>query len=314
MSEDIFETLEGILDSIDPDRSLDFLIQWFQTAKQYPEWFDAVTMRARLKLGLPLLQFQNNSAMPGEARAAYQEAVLEAARKTGDLFLADGNIPSAWRYLKATGDSVRVAEAMERLDFGENAEAVIEIALQQEVNPVRGLELILQHYGMCQALTTFGLYAGLKDRAQCITLLCRVLYNDLAKRVADVIEREEGTRPDSTNVLELIAGRGWLFGTYDSYVDTSHMISLLQYCPEVSETATLKLFHEFCEYGKRLSSTFQLKGQPPFEDIYTDVDHYVLTLANLEIETHLEYFRQKATEANPERVERSTGRRLSDFW
>lgn len=302
MPEDIFETLEGILDSNDPDRAIDFLIQRFRTAKKYAEWFDAVTMRARLKLGLPLVQFQSNSEIPGEARAAYEEAVLEAARKTGDLFLAEGNIPNAWRYLRATGDSDRVAEAMNRLDIRENVEAVIEIALQQEVNPLRGLELILQQYGMCQALTAFGLYTGQKDRAQCISLLSRMLHKDLVKRIGEAIEREEGARPDSTNLLELIAGRDWLFGEYSSYIDTSHLISLLQYCPEVSEPTTLKLFHEFCEYGKRLSSTFQLKGQPPFEDTYADVDHYVLALANVEIETHLEHFRQKATEADPERV------------
>ena len=85
---------------------------------------------------------------------------IEAARKTGDLFLAEGNIPSAWRYLKATGDLARVAEAMERLDICENVEAVIEIALHQEVNPVRGLELIVQRYGMCQALTRLACTLG----------------------------------------------------------------------------------------------------------------------------------------------------------
>lgn len=302
MSDDIFETLEGILDSGDPDRALDFLIERFRIANRYSGCFDAATMRARLRLGLPLFEFQSNSDIPPEARAAYQEAVVDAARETGELFLAGGDIPSAWRYLSATGDSVRVAQAMERLDIRENVDAVIEIAIQQEVHPVRGLELILQHYGMCQALTAFGLYAGQKDRQECIRLLSRNLHQDLVKQIGGVIERKEGARPESKSVVELIAGRDWLFGEYSSYTDTSHLISLLQYCPEVNDIPTLTLFHEFCEYGKRLSSTFQLTGQPPFDDIYIDVDHYVLALANIHTDTHLEHFRRKATEADPERV------------
>jgi hypothetical protein len=297
MSEESFDTLRNLLRSVGPAQALDVLIEQFRKAKQYPDWFEARMMRSRLALGLPLVQAPATSEIPAEARAAYEQAMVEAARETGDLFLADGNIPRAWPYLRATGDSARVAEAMERVEVGEDVDAIIGIALQEGVNPVRGFALILQRYGMCRALTAFGMYGGQKDRERCIDFLARRLRDELVERIASAIEREESAKPLATSIPALIAGRDWLFGEYSTYIDTSHLMSLLQYCLEVTDTGTLELFHEFCEYGKRLSSNFQMAGQPPFEDFYFDVDHYALALAGVEVESHLDHFRRKVRQA-----------------
>jgi hypothetical protein len=295
-----FDTLEKLLGSNEPARSLDFLIEQFRSAKKYPHCFEARMMRARLELGLPLIQTEGPPELPPETRVAYEQALLEAARETGELFLADGNIPGAWPYLRATGDSARVAEAIERSEVGQDADAVIEISIREGVNPGRGLELIFQKYGMCRALTAFGMYDTRKDRGRCIDFLARSLHEELRERIASAIEQEEGAAPEATSIPALITGRDWLFGDYNAYVDTSHLISLLQYCPEVTGSRTLELFHEFCEYGKRLSPNFRVAGDPPFEDFYIDVDHYALALAGLEVESHLDHFRRKLRKANPE--------------
>ena len=302
MPQETFDTLEKLLCSEEPARSLDFLIEQFRNAKKYPHCFEARMMRARLELGLPLIQTEGSPELPAEVRAAYEQALLEAARETGSLFLADGNIPGAWPYLRATGDSARVAEATERVGVGEDADAVIQIALQEGVNPARGLELVFQKYGMCRALTAFGMYGAKKDRERCIDFLARSLHDELKERIVGAIEQQEGARPEAGTIPALIAGRDWLFGEYSAYVDTSHLVSLLQYAPEVTANRTLELFHEFCEYGKRLSPNFRIAGNPPFEDFYIDIDHYVLALAGAEVESHLDHFRRKSREANPETV------------
>jgi hypothetical protein len=85
-------------------------------------------------------------------------------------------------------------------------------------------------------------------------------------------------------------------------VDTSHLVSILQYSPELSDPALLRIFHDLCGYGKLLSPNLRMQGQPPFEDVYVDYDHYVQALEGTEVEAHLDHFRRKLEESDPERV------------
>ena len=105
--------------------------------------FEARLMKKRLELGLPLIQAPNLGALARDVQAKYQQFLVEAAQETGELFLASGDIPKAWPYLRATGDVQRVAAAIETVDPGENVEAIIEIAFMQGVHPAKGLELVI---------------------------------------------------------------------------------------------------------------------------------------------------------------------------
>ena len=119
------------------------------------------------------------------------------------------------------------------------------------------------------------------------------LHTEVVERLSDAIEQAEGSRPVSTSIAELIRGRDWLFGEYSAYVDTSHLVSLLQHCPELTDDGVLRIFHDLCEYGKRLSPQMRVQGQPPFEDVYIDCDRYVQALSGIDVESHLTYFRGK---------------------
>ena len=302
MPEDVFGTLEQLLESENPSTSLDLLISQFRAAKDYRSLFEARLMKKRLELGLPLFLTDDLSALSSEARDAYSEAVTEAARYVGELFLSDGEIAQAWPYLRATGDSARVAAAIEKVEAGDGVNRIIEIAFQEGVHPAKGLELMVAKYGICRAISAFEVSAVEKDREKCIAVLARDLHTEVVERLGDAIEQEEGSRPVSTSIPELISDRDWLFGEYSTYVDTSHLVSLLQYCPEVTDAGVLRSFHELCEYGKRLSSQVRVQCQPPFEDVYIDFDHYVQALSGVEVETHLAHFRRKVAEADPERA------------
>ena len=300
MPEDVFGTLEQLLESENPSKSFDFLIGQFRVAKDYHAVFEARLMRKRLELKLPLFLTDDLSALPSEVRDAYSAAVTEAARYVGELFLSDGEIAQAWRYLRATGDSARVADAIEKVEAGDGVNRIIEIAFQEGVHPAKGLELIVAKYGICQALSAFEVSAVEKDREKCIAVLARTLHTEVVERLSGAIEQEEGSRPVATSIAELIGGRDWLFGEYSTYVDTSHVVSLLQHCPEVTDAGVLGTFHDLCEYGKRLSPQFRLPGQPPFEDVYIDCDHYVQALLGIDVESHLAHFRRKVAEAKAE--------------
>jgi hypothetical protein len=302
MPDDVFGTLEQLLDSDNPSTSFDLLIGRFRAAKDYRSLFDARLMRKRLELGLPLFLADDLSALPPEVRDAYGQAVTETAREVGELFLSDGEIAQAWPYLRATGDSARVADAIEKVEDGDGVNRIIEIAFQEGVNPAKGLELMVAKYGICQALSAFEVSAVEKDREKCIAVLARNLHAEVVERLGSAIEQQEGPRPVSTSIAELIGGRDWLFGEYSSYVDTSHLVSLLQHCPEVTDTGVLRIFQDLCEYGKRLSSQLRVQCEPPFEDVYIDFDHYAQALLGIDVENHLAHFRSKVAEADPERM------------
>lgn len=304
MPEEVFGTLEQLLESQNPSTSFDLLIGQFRAAKDYRSLFEALLMRRRLELGLPLFLTDDLSAIPSEVREVYLQAVNAAAREVGELFLSDGEIAQAWPYLRASGDSARVAEAIEKVEDSDGVNRIIEIALQEKVNPAKGLELIVAKYGICQALSAFEVSAIEKDREKCIAVLARSLHAEVIERLSAAIAQQEGSRPVAMNIAQLIEGRDWLFGEYSTYVDTSHLVSVLQYCPEVTDASVLGIFHDLCEYGKRLSPQVRVQGQPPFEDVYIDFDHYALALLGallgVDVESHLAHFRSKVVEAEGE--------------
>jgi hypothetical protein len=291
MTIELLESIDEHLARGDASGALDSLIAMYTEQRDFASLFEARRLKCRLEHGVPLADGEGGTE-------AYAQALVKAARETGQLALEHGNIPAAWRYFRAIGDPAPVAAAMEGVAPGEDKDEIISIALQEGVNPAKGLELILGQYGMCRAITAFGMIASPKDRDRCIDLLVRKLHEEVAGSLGRSIEAQEGTRPETTSVSELIAGRDWLFGEYDYYVDTSHLMSLLPYSLEVTDESTLRLFDELCDYGKRLSSMFQFKGQPPFEQPFVDYGAYVKAL--LGDDTQIEHFRRKVAEMDPE--------------
>jgi hypothetical protein len=259
---------------------------------------------SRSKPGLPLIQSDSLDD------PAYQSAVVEIARDTGRLFLEAGNIERAWPYFRAVSDTEPVYRAIEAVQPAEGLDGVINIAFQEGIHPVKGLELILWSHGMCRALTAFGMTAVSKDREKCIALLTAALHAEVADRIAKAVEAQEGSRPQSTNLPELMAGRDWLFGEWDYYVDTSHLLTIVPYSVEVKDPATLRLMHELCDYGKHLSPRLQSPGNPPFEDQFEAYDHYVQALLGEDADEHVNYFRLKVQESDPEVVGDAPGRIL----
>jgi len=301
---DIIASLDEKIASGDAAAGFDLLIEEFRAAQEYGMAFEARLMKKRFELGLPLLQDDT------PAHEEYQAAAIEAARETGELFLKAAAIERAWPYFRAVSDIEPVVRAIDRLEPAEGQDGVINIAFQEGVHPSKGLELILGTHGMCRALTAFGMTAVTKDRDKCIALLTTALYGEVVERMSGAIEKQEGAAPVSKSLIELMEGREWLFGEWDYYVDTSHLITILPYCVEVAEPRILRLMHELCEYGKHLSARFQSPGNPPFENQFESYSHYALALLGENPEDHLEYFRGKVAESDPDVVGDAPGRIL----
>ncbi len=301
---DIFPSLDRLLESGSPAAGFDLLIEEFLAAKEYGTVFEARLMKKRFELGLPLLQ---TDSLNDEA---YQAGVVEIARQTGELFLGEGNIERAWPYFRAISEYEPVVRAIENLEPREGLEGVISIAFQEGVHPLKGIELILAGHGMCRALTAFGMQVVTKDRDKCIAFLTAALYREVVDRMRLAIEAHDGAPVAAKNLIELMTDREWLFGEWDYYADTSHLLSIVPYCVEVTDPPTLRLLHELCEYGKRLDKKFQSKGNPPFEDQFEAYGHYANALLGNDVEAHVDYFRRQVTESDPEVVGDAPGRIL----
>lgn len=299
--ETLFHDFEERLAAEDPPAAFDWLIARFRERRDYRSMFEARLMRKRFELGLPLLFAETVASLPDAAQAEYQGEMIQGARETGGLFLDDGDISRAWPYFRAIGEPERVVEALEgAANDREDADALIAIGLQEGINPRKGIELVLAKHGMCRAINALGMFPIQKDRDKCIALLARGLHAEIVDRMGRAIEAEEGKRPDTRNLPEMMNGRDWLFGEWSYYVDTSHLASLLPYVPETEDDEILRLFAEMCEYGKRLSANFHYKGDPPFEDAYEGYGRYANALLGIDLDGNVAWFRGKADEWDPE--------------
>src|SRR5262249_11227470 len=156
MTDNSFDQVDQALRSGGPEAGLDFLAQKVRADKNYPLLFEARLLKKRHDLGLPLIQTDNTETMSPENRSEYDKAFIDAAREVGGLFLADGNIPRAWPYFRAIGETAPVAAAIDKFDSQEGVEPIIEIAFMERVSPFKGFRMILSNYGICRAITSFG--------------------------------------------------------------------------------------------------------------------------------------------------------------
>ena len=103
-----------------------------------------------------------------------------------------------------------------------------------------------------------------KTREDCIRLLVRTLHHDVVENIQRTIAKAEGTAPETRHLPELMAGRDWLFGEYDYYVDTSHLISVVKFSLDLQDLESLRLAEELTEYGARLRGGYEERAEPPF--------------------------------------------------
>ena len=193
------------------DAVFDLLIRRARDGRDRRVLFGARIMQARHRLGLPLIETESVLGLPAGQRLTYETAFREAAREAGELLLAGGDIAGAWVYFKAIGEPAPVAAAIESVNGGENLDRIIEIAFQEGVNPRKGFELILEHHGICRAISWFEANRDRDSRQKSLRLLVRTLHGQIASAIKETIASAEGAAPETNSLAELMAGRAWLF-------------------------------------------------------------------------------------------------------
>ncbi len=301
-----FDALDRALRTSGTAAAFDRLIGELTGRGDFRALLDALLLKARHELGLPLIQVGPLVEIPEPARSQFEERYVEAIRDVGARLLAAGDIAAAWPYFRAIAEPGPVAEALDayRADGGdERVGPVIDIAFNQGANPRRGFELILEHYGTCSAITAFEqMAADEATRAACADALVRQVHKDLVASLRyDITNRGNPEPEEGATIAELIAGRDWLFGDFAYHVDVSHLASVVRMSPLLKEPATIALAVGLTDYGRHLSEKHRYEGEPPFEHIYEDHGIYLGALLGRDVEKAVAHFRSKIGPLDPDR-------------
>src|SRR5690606_4723231 len=105
------------------------------------------------------------------------------------------DIVSAWMYFKVLREPEKVGQALEALpdeieDY-EQLERLIQVALHQGANPVKGIRLMLKGHGLCNTITTLDQILSQftqAQRAESARILVRTIYDELCESLRHHIQ------------------------------------------------------------------------------------------------------------------------------
>lgn len=290
------EKLRDVLAAEGPKAAVDRLCDDLRAAGDYHSLFYALLMKRRVELGVSPFPTGPANDLPQEAHEPYENAIREAAREVGNVYLQQKDFAKAWGYFRLIGEPGPVKAALETFEPGPDDDTypIVDIAWHQQVHPRKGFDIYLSRHGICSTITMVGGsdLSGHPDlRSYCYAGLVRTLYDQLAERLKTDLEGR-GLPPAAT-VREMLKDE--LFGEDVYHIDVSHLSSVVQMALQLptSERDTLEKARELAEYGRRLARQFQGDADAPFENTYDDYAVYLDVLLGRDVEVGLAHFEAK---------------------
>jgi hypothetical protein len=296
-----FESLDESLRNGGPEAAIDRLIAHLDHAGEYRALLDALLLKARHELGLPLVALPPLAELSEPARSQYEEKYVAAIRLVGSRHLDKGDIPTAWAYFRAIGENEPVAEAIAAYSpapADERLGAVIEVAFNHGVSPRRGFEMILAHYGTCPAISAFEQLPAHdeKVRVACAETLIRHLHGELSANLRAEIAARGDVPPAGTTIADLVGDRPWLFNDEAYHIDISHLAAVVRMSLMAADPAAISLAVDMTEYGRCLSPRLVFEGSPPFERTFEDFGVYLKALLGRDVEAAIAHFQKKMSQ------------------
>src|SRR5262249_25481518 len=154
----LFDQLQATLRSSGPDAAIDRLCDQLRDNHEYNALFYALLLKKRHELGVSPIPTGPAEELPAAVHEPYEEAIRDAARRVGELFLADGQLPQAWAYFRMIGEPAPIREALEKANPGEDEDIqpLVQMAFYEGIHPTKGFDWILNRFGLCNAITTLG--------------------------------------------------------------------------------------------------------------------------------------------------------------
>ena len=294
----LFDRAEATLAESGPLVAVDALIADLMTAENYQAVFYATLMRKRVELGVSPFPTGPSNELPAEAHEAYENAIREAGRTVGGLYLDRREYAKAWGYFRMLGEQERMFVALDAYEPAPDDDiyGIVEIAWQHGVHPQKGFDLLLSRSGICSAITMVGsadLSKNPELREFCVKKLVRSLHEQLTDRLrGDTAAGHTGLDADAT-IPQMLASDPNLFGDDTYHIDVSHLSSVVQLATNLPACAELDLAGELCLYGQHLSPNLRGEMPAPFDQGYSDYAKYFEILAGRNVDANLGHFRAK---------------------
>lgn len=296
-----FEQFDEALSQQGAEAALNVVADEMKQANKPAELYEVLKMRARLSAGLPLMYSDTADAMTDDQRTKLEDGLLDACRQVGELLLKQGRVVDAWMYLQYLADRETSANLIAEVEPDEdNVDELVQVLLAEGVDPERGYQLSLDHYGTCNSITAFHehvLRHDIEVQRKVAAQLVKHLHEELMGTLTADIAQQEGTDPPEETLGELLAERDWVMGENNYHIDTTHLSSTVAFGRLCDDDQALKLALDLTEYGKRLGPVFaEQKGDEPFGEIYPAHNLYFNALLGEKVSEAVDYFHTKAKE------------------
>jgi hypothetical protein len=300
-----YDRLRTLLASNGPVAAVDQLCTDLRALGDLNALFYALLMKKRVELGVSPFPTGAAAELPPETHAEYEQAIREAGRLVGTEFLRQHDLRKAWFYFNMLGEAEPVREYLEsfRPTDADDVQPLIEVGLYHGVHPQKGFDLVVERYGICNAITTYSGQDFSRNPAakqHCIAALVRNLYDQLLERLKADLEGRGVTIPPPVTVGSIVRDHPEIFEEGAYHIDTSHLSSVVQFALELEAYPERRLARELCAYGERLSDSFKFASDPPFENTYADYKILLDVLDGENVEAGLKHFWDKIDPAAAE--------------
>lgn len=301
------QTRSAIFDQLrasenDPHESVEQMIRFFRDQRRPLELFEALKMRVRLRLALPLIAPEDEAKLADDVDRQLEAGLLDACREVGEMMISLGRVREGWMYLRPTGDVARAATLLRDVEANdENSDDLVEVLLHEGVDIGRGYQLLIDRNGTCNSITAYEQQISMRgkhDRQVAAKILLDHFYSELCDAVRGDIARNEAPAGEGETLGQMLQQRAWLVTNGGYHLDTTHLSSVIRIARVLSDQSSLKRAFELTQYGRRLNHTFQYPGDDPFVDFYPAHATYFSILLGREVDRGLEIFQRKALAAD----------------
>lgn len=295
---DRLETMRNEFDRGGVDALLDRLIEDLRKEQDFPSLYQALQMRLRRDLGLPMLAPTPTDQLDEEAQRRLELGLVEACKEVGVGMIRAGSIREGFLYLRPVGDRSLVRGELDRVTpDDENIEDLIEILLGEGIDVGRGMRLLVDRMGTCQGITAMEselAHRSREDQAAAATALIENLHSELTATLSGEVAAKEGERPTDKTLRGLIVDRDWLFDDNNYHTDTTHLSAVVRFARVVSDRQVLAKAIDLTHYGSALAPMLQYPGDEPFAEQYPSHRLFFEALVGRRQDEAAKFFAEKA--------------------
>jgi hypothetical protein len=282
----------------------DSLVEVLRREKRYPQLFDALLMKKRHEVGLPVEGAETVRGLSEEVQIELENFYIAACREVGALCLQTGDIPGAWPYFKAIDEPDPIGKAIDEWTPPEGGapamtDTIIDIALAQGASPRRGFEVLLQTRGPAKCVEALDrhLRDPGADREHCGCLLVRRIYEDVVRTVRAAIAEGEGASPEEESLGDLVESHRLVLVRRGFEPEGALVRSAIRIAAGLRDRRSIERAVELAEYGRLFPRTFPSSEPSPFEDYYADSRIFLLSLLGVGTEGAIRFFAKRAEQA-----------------